>query len=151
TGSGILVFDRWELADKAGTRFVCNLYALGGYRAIDTSERERPTTTAQILYPERYIVGEEAVPPPAPGTLGTPSRRTTITTMGAADLVGLFAAPGGDPQRALRYPRELGKAWGGGTAEVWQAGNARAFGISLVEHKDFDSLCNSMQRWYHAA
>jgi hypothetical protein len=45
---------------EAGMSFVGALYAEGGWEAVDAAFDSPPTTTEQILYPEKYFDGEAA-------------------------------------------------------------------------------------------
>src|SRR6201999_3921871 len=65
-----------------GLSFVCALESEGGWAAVDGAYADPPTTTAQILFPERYTAGEGAVDVPDPqapdGAGGEEVRRVTL-------------------------------------------------------------------------
>ena len=46
---------------------------------------------------------------------------------------------------------EAVRAWGGGVFGLWTNGNRSAVGISLVERKGEDGLCESVSQWYEAS
>jgi type II secretory pathway pseudopilin PulG len=134
----------------AGAKFVCGLYEQGGWDAVDAAYERPPASTAQILFPQRY--GKtQPVDPPGPGDLGRPWRGELRTTLGAAQLLWLFEAPGGDPERALEDPMAAVAPWAGGELTVWTAGERTAVGVSLAARPGEGDLCRSMTQWYAAA
>ncbi|HEV2821373.1 MAG TPA: hypothetical protein VGW11_12790 [Solirubrobacteraceae bacterium] len=134
-----------------GLEFVCTLYQDGGWDAVDSAYERPPTATAQVLFPQRY--GEtQPVDPPDPGELGRPWRGELRTTLGAAQLLWLFEAPGGDPDRALEDPMAAIAPWAGGEMTVWSAAERTAVGISLDQRPgEGKRLCQAMTQWYAAA
>ncbi|MBW3663033.1 MAG: hypothetical protein KY469_08040 [Actinobacteria bacterium] len=133
---------------EEGAVFVRTLLDQGGWAAVDDAYRSPPDTTADILYPERYLSGEEHVAPrpvPAPG--GAWVHGATMG-FGAADLLLLFEAPAGEPDRALEVPRERAAAWNGGTLALFLQGEVSSVGIGLA---DRGGLCLSVTAWYEAA
>ena len=62
----------WE--HVAGAQFAFRLYLSGGFAAIDDAFARPPTSTEQVLHPEKYLAGEVPVPvdvPPVARALGT--------------------------------------------------------------------------------
>ena len=53
-----------------GQRFVQYLYDEGGWDLVDDAYDNPPTTTEQILHPQKYLDGEQAVPIAVPGVAG---------------------------------------------------------------------------------
>ncbi len=145
-------FLRAELAFPygEGALFVCGLYAQGGWPAVDVAYRERPTTTAQILFPQRYAAREGAVDPRDPGALGGAWVRASTDTIGAAELMWLFEAPGDDPRVGIDDPLDAVEAWAGGEVHLWTDGPASAVGVALVDRGN-GTLCAAVARWYAAA
>lgn len=134
-----------------GMAFVCGLYADGGWDAVDAAYADLPTTTAQILWPERYSAGEGAVDVAGLGApAGSWSERSTAT-FGAAELLWLFSAPGDDAGAALDDPRGRAAAWAGGRLTLWTDGGDSALGIALAQRAGEAELCDSMTAWYDAA
>jgi hypothetical protein len=138
-------------AYEAGLSFVCGLYAEGGWDAVNAAYEEPPTSTAQILFPERYTPGAERVDPKDPGPLRPPWRRTAKLQLGAANLLWLFEAPGGDRTEALDDPLGAAGAWTGGELELWERREQSALGISLLQESGSDRLCNAVRDWYGAS
>lgn len=132
----------------AGLRFACAQYLEGGWEAVDAVYDALPTTSAEILDPQRY--GTVAVDPRDPGRLGGDWQRRRTTTLGAADLLWLFEAPGGDTAQALDEPRERALAWTGGELALWVDGEATALGVALTQEAD-GPLCDAVASWYQRA
>ena len=135
-----------------GLRFVCDLKSNGGWDAVDRAYKRPPRTTAQVMFPSRYTSNERAARPPAPDQPGPQWRRVRTETIGAADLMFLFEAPGGDTDRALSDARGRAGAWAGGTLTQWQDGDKHAVTMSLVPRAGTSGpgLCDSMRAWLAA-
>ena len=138
---------------QEGLGFVCDLYAEGGWAAVDAAYADPPTSTGQILFPERYESSEGAEDPRDPAALRAPWRRLASIQLGAANLWWLFSAPGGKQDASLTSPRERAGDWGGGELELWADGARTAIGVSLAQREDDDEpqLCNSLDQWYRAS
>lgn len=134
-----------------GLSFVCDLYAEGGWDAVNAAYADPPTTSAQILFPDRYHAGEEAVDPADPAGPGGGWTVEGVHELGAADLLWLFEAPGGQPSRALDQPLRGAAAWAGGELHLWERGEDSAMGIALAEREDADVLCLAVSKWYASA
>jgi len=133
----------------AGLRFVCSQYLSGGWDVVDATYDNLPTTSAEIMDPARY--GTPATDPRDPGRLGGRWRRARTTTLGAADLLWLFEAPGDDDGQALDDPRGRALAWTGGDLAIWTNGNATAIGVALTQQQTEGPLCDSVTTWYQRA
>jgi hypothetical protein len=134
-----------------GLTFVCDLYRDGGWNEVDRAYGDPPTTTAQVLFPERYADREAPLDPRDTGRLTGGWRLEGTHQFGAATLLWLLEAPGGDPGRALDDPREGAAAWGGGELRLWRRGPATGVGIALAERDGHDVLCSAVSHWYAAA
>jgi hypothetical protein len=134
-----------------GLEFVCRLYDRGGWTAVNRAYRRPPTTTAQVLFPERYFARERAITPPRTQPPGRGWSELDRNAVGAADLLWLFEAPGGETARALSAARERAAAWAGGELRVWGRGKQRAVTLALVERRGERDLCLSMRAWFKAA
>lgn len=136
-----------------GLALACELERDGGNAAIDGAYDRPPASTAQVLWPERYTIDEQATDIRdlhGPGDRWGEVRRTAI---GAATLRALFEAPGDEPSRALSDPLSRASAWAGSEVVQWTRGDDAAIGIAFAEHHDADgpTLCTSMIDWYGAA
>ena len=134
-----------------GLSFACALFESGGWTAVDHAYRALPTTSAQVLYPERYLAGEGAVDPRDPGAPGGAWVADPRRALGAAELQWLLEAPGGDPRDAVDHPAQRAAAWGGGEVQVWTDGVRTSAGLALVQHAGQTPLCATMTAWYKAA
>ncbi len=132
-----------------GLAFDCHLYENGGWRAVDWAYRNPPKTTYEILFPDRYP--SPAAKPPPPGTLAAPWRRAGRAPLGAAPLLFLFEAPGGEASRALPNARGFVSTWHGGEIDLWTAGPGTAVGISLLDRSPGGRLCAGVAGWYSLA
>lgn len=132
---------------QEGLEFVCDLYADGGWKAVDRAYADPPTTTAQILFPERY--GEAAEDPRDPSRPGRGWRELARLELGAANLLWLFQAPGGAEGRpGVADPMAAAGAWAGGEMVLWGDGPETAVGIALAERDGADELCAAVTEWY---
>jgi hypothetical protein len=111
-----------------GLTFVNALREKGGFAAVDAAWRDPPTTTEQILHPEKYEKRELGlavvpVPPPEGGPKGVVFR----------DVLG---------EQGLRFVLEewmplvsaaaAASGWGGDQLAVFADGDRRAVGVHLV-------------------
>lgn len=134
-----------------GMTFSCHVYLDGGWEAVDATYTDVPTTTAQILFPERYTEHEDAVEVrDVTGPDGW--ERVDHDTFGAADLLFLLEAPGDDPDAALSDPVDRVRAWAGGEVNAWSDGDQTAVSLILADHGDADyPLCQTIDEFYGAA
>jgi hypothetical protein len=134
-----------------GLAFTCDLYSRGGWNAVNRAYDNPPNTTAQVLFPDRYRDHERPV------NLGDPKKPpggwapTFSGTFGAANLMWLFEAPGGDESKALSDPRHRVAAWAGGEVHVWSRSADSAVALSVAERPRADGLCDSIKEWYDVA
>lgn len=111
-----------------GMTFVHALRARGGFAAVDAAWRDPPTTTEQVLHPEKYLKREPALavgvpPPPAAGP----------KTLAFHDVLG---------EQGLRFVLEdwmplvtaaaSASGWGGDQVAVFADGDRRAVALHLV-------------------
>ena len=132
-----------------GLRLVCARWLRGGWDAVDHLYDHPPSSTAEVISPERYG-DRRPIEPRDPGRLPPPWRSRTARDLGPAELEWLFSAPGGDSTRALPDPRRLVSTWAGGELELWASGPDRALGIALAELPQAELLCGAMAAWYRA-
>jgi hypothetical protein len=135
----------------SGLSFVCSLHADGGWPAVNEAYGDPPTSSAQILFPERYEAGEDAVDPRDPEEPGTSWRLLGRRQQGAAELLWMFEAPGGQAASVLDDALTKAAGWAGGEVHVWGRRSDRAVGLALVQRSGEESLCQSLTEWHGAA
>jgi hypothetical protein len=102
----------------------------GGWDAIDETLRNPPATTEQILHPEKYFAGEEAMPVEVPDlsdALGSGWTRTYEQTMGELNLQVWV---GGSEEPAPTFPgmppeqphADVAAGWGGDRLAMYESG-----------------------------
>ncbi len=133
-----------------GLEFDCALFTKGGWRAVDRAYKHPPATSAEVLFPERYPSNRGPVDvrdpsPPDPGW-----EPDLESTFGAAHLLWLFQAPGGDEGRALADPEGEVAAWAGGEVHSFTRGSSPAVALVLAQRSGGD-LCEAIVEWYDAA
>jgi hypothetical protein len=134
---------------EEGLSFVCDLYANGGWAAVNEAYDKPPVSTAQVMFPDRFRAGESPHDPSSPGN--DPPKGWRVgprVQLGAANLLWLFEAPGGDRSRALSDPRSAAGEWAGGVVEMWTRGPDTALDVTLVDRPEGGSLCESVSKWY---
>jgi hypothetical protein len=136
---------------EEGLAFVCRLYERGGWKAVDRAYRRLPRTSAEIMFPERYLARERRVDVPDPASPGRGWRLLDRQAFGAANLLWLFQAPGGDPAREPPDARERAGAWRGGELSVWRRGGRTAVTLALLSRRGAPDLCESVRSWFQAA
>lgn len=130
-----------------GLNFTCNLYARGGWKAVNRAYANPPTSTAQVLFPERYHNPTKPVPPTSPVAPEGAWKEAWRSSFGAANLLWLFKAPGGDEAAALSDIEERIAAWSGGAIRVWGHGRDTVLALRLTQRRSGD-LCASIVEWY---
>ncbi|HSK21780.1 MAG TPA: hypothetical protein VK906_01325 [Egicoccus sp.] len=128
-----------------GLDWVCDQWQDGGWDAVDAAYASPPTTTAQVLY------GDAANAPAGLDAPAAPAGFEELLTdeFGAAPLLWLFEAPGGDEAAALPDPRAAASAWAGGEVTIWGDGDDTAIGLVLGDADG--TLCDDVATWYQAA
>ena len=134
-----------------GMAFACTQYAAGGWAALDKVYEELPTTSAQILFPERYRSREGAVDPRDPPAPGGSWHAAPRRALGAAELLWLLEAPGGDAGKGLDGAIQRAAAWAGGEVHQWTDGSRTATAVTLVQRGGDTGLCATVVEWYSAA
>ena len=148
------MIDRFMFPYQWGLAFVCSIYKARGWKGVNELYEDPPKTTAEIMFPERYLRGQKAEKPKPLGDLPAPWELTRSRPLGAFHLKTLFEAPGDLGRRTLDRPVARAASWAGGRLELWdnEDEETAAVGLSLVEHRDTpDLLCASIHEWYQAA
>jgi hypothetical protein len=133
---------------QEGLRFVQALYQRGGWAAVDRAYRDPPTTTEQLLHPERYLGTRDRPQPVAvpdlSGRLGGGWRPAADTTYGEFDARLLLQ---GGPGTAGADAAAEG--WDGGRLRSFQRGNGTALVIRTVwdSRAEAAEFCRAMTSW----
>lgn len=138
------IVERFEFPYVAGPEFVSALLADGGQEAVDEALRHPPTTTAQILHPQRYLDGVEAIAVPMRARPGSGWRPERDDEFGEFDLRQMLGPLGRQRSRALAA------GWAGGQVRSWVRGDAVAVAVGLVldSADTARSLCDALPDWW---
>lgn len=135
---------------QEGLSFVCGLYAQGGWEAVNQAYDDPPGSSTEVLFPDG-----DGGPPTDPRPPADPGQRAwqraTVRQFGAANLLWLFSAPGGDPSRALPDSEAAVGEWAGGAVYVWTRGPETTVSMVLVDRPGGGRLCDSILDWYRRA
>jgi hypothetical protein len=127
-----------------GGLFVAELYRTGGFDAIDEAFADPPTSTEQIMHPERYQDGDDpqAVPVRVQPRQGW--RRASTYEFGEFDLHQMLL-PLGEETAAT-----AAEGWDGGTVRSWTRDGKTAVAAQLVFDSDEDAeqVCDALPQWY---
>lgn len=109
----------------AGDKFVITLQKQGGFNALDAAYQTPPTSTEQVLYPDRYIRHHQPLPITLPNlttTLGAGWHKLDENTFGELGVIAMLTGPRYSVA-ALRsaIPRAVG--WDGDRYAVYSKGN----------------------------
>ncbi|HJR44326.1 MAG TPA: hypothetical protein VJ927_01845 [Actinomycetota bacterium] len=137
-----------------GLLFACDLFSRGGWKGVERSLRNPPTSSDQILFPDRYLRQTEVVDAPDPAApAGWEEVRSTA--FGAADLLWMIQAARDVPMAEPDKGVEAVRGWAGGELHAWENGGDLAIQITLVDggiggKKDEVgyTLCRSLRGWY---
>lgn len=138
-----------------GAAFVGRLLEDGGFARIDAAYAAPPTTTEQILHPERYVAGEVAVPIEVTSDAGVGWTQTTTAELGEFDLRQLLVSLG------RRRAADVANGWGGGQVVAWHpaasstvmssdATAAVAAALTFDTPADAAQACTALPEWYAA-
>lgn len=141
----------FEFPYDAGAKFVCALYLDGGWKEVDRAYAHPPVSSAQILFPQRYLDRDRPRDPRDPRPPSPRWANHPTESLGAADLLWLLGAPGGDPAHAPDDPLERVAAWDGGEAHLFTKGRDSAVSMDLLARPGSTGLCVSVDAWYRVS
>lgn len=127
-----------------GPAFVDRLRQEGGWARVDAAYADPPTSSEQVIHPEKYLADEQPAPValPAGSALGPAWATVDENTLGELMVAVLLAdlQPGqvdaGRPDLGLPLPaRNAADGWGGDRYALWSDGSADV----LVWHTTWDS------------
>jgi hypothetical protein len=136
---------------QEGLRFVRVLYQRGGWAAVDRAYRDPPTSTEQLLHPERYLTSRDqpqAVPVPnLSGRLGGGWRSGVEVSFGELDARLLL-----QEELAVASAETAAEGWDGGRLRTFQRGNRTALALRTVWDSSAEAtqFCGTMSGWARA-
>jgi hypothetical protein len=104
-----------------GSQFVRILYDHGGFDAVNRALTSPPSSTEQVLHPQKYLESprDEPLPvgvPPLTGTLGTGWHYRESDTFGELDVILMLHENG------VAQPARAAAGWGGGQYDLYENG-----------------------------
>ncbi|HEX2049549.1 MAG TPA: hypothetical protein VHJ34_02820 [Actinomycetota bacterium] len=148
-----MLTDEFVFPYRWGLAFACSVFRARDWGGVDSLHRRPPTSTAEVMFPERFLRGDGPDDPARLGAPGAPFSLRATGQIGAFHLNALFEAPGDVRRRALTNPLGRAASWDGGAFKLWATDELDSVvGLSLVEHRKHRGvLCASMNAWYRAA
>jgi len=124
-----------------GPDFVAALRDAGGQIRLDDAFARPPTTTEQILFPERFLDGEGALRVPAPAADGK------VVDEGSLGELGLFLVA--DATVSHQAAGRASTGWGGDAYRAWRDGDRTCIraNIQMDTPGDTADLVSALQAW----
>jgi hypothetical protein len=133
---------------QEGLRFVARLYQGGGWSAVNRAYGDPPTSTEQVLHPERYL-GDRDQPqrvtvPDLSGRLGAGWRPGAELGFGELDTRLLLQG-----ELPVTAAEAAAAGWDGGRLRTFQQGGRTAMALRTVwdSAAEADQFCGAMSRW----
>jgi hypothetical protein len=133
---------------QEGLRFVSILYQRGGWAAVNRAYRDPPTTTEQLLHPERYLRDrdrpEKVTVPDLAGRLGGGWRPGVELSFGELDARLLLQG-----ELAVATAETAAAGWDGGRVRTFQRGDKTALVLRTVwdSTSEATQFCGAMSGW----
>jgi hypothetical protein len=131
-----------------GFRFVFRLYQTGGWAAVNRAYRDPPTSTEQILHPDRYLGRrdrpQQVTVPDVSARLGAGWGRGTVIGFGELDARVLLST---------RLPQSTSEAaaagWDGGRLRTFERAGRTALALRTVWDSPAEAaeFCTALTRW----
>ena len=133
---------------QTGLSFVQALYQRGGWEAVDKAYADPPTSTEQVLHPEKYLGTRDAPTPVSvpelSGRLGSGWRAGTDVGWGEFDTQLLL---GGEVPTSTA--RQAATGWDGGRLRTFERGGATAMVLRTVwdSPAEASEYCRTAATW----
>jgi hypothetical protein len=141
---------------EQGLEFVSELYKQGGFAEVDKAFRDPPTSTEQILHPERYLATPRDTPiavsvPPLTNTLGAGWTLSDSNNLGEFDLAEMLKVNGvGTPtpvDPSVQAAAPVVEGYGGAQYALYQGQGAAV--LLLITRWDSTGAANSFNTALH--
>ena len=133
---------------QEGLRFVRTLYQRGGWAAVDRAYRDPPTSTEQLLHPERYLTNRDqpqaVTVPDVSARLGGGWRSGVEVSFGELDARLLLQG-----ELAVATASSAAEGWDGGRLRTFQRGSRTAMALRTVWDSSAEAtqFCGAMSGW----
>jgi hypothetical protein len=134
-----------------GFRFVCSLYKKGGWSLVDTAHTNPPSSTAEILFPDRYGDPNAWEDPLEPRHPGGGWAEAVERPFGADEVLFLFESPGNNYEYRTVSPRSDVDDIAGAQIDLWTKGRDSAVALVFKARRRPVHLCLSINYWYTSA
>lgn len=138
-----------------GFSFACHLFSYGGWGTIDAAYQNPPTSTAQIIFPGRYMRGIQPIAPPEPLDPPKGWKQVRHESLGAAELLWMFQSAGNVEPSSPAAGIDRIRGWNGGDFRVFQKKDQIAIRMSIIDggmktkKGKVQKICPSMRRWFN--
>jgi hypothetical protein len=126
---------------RTGPPLVQSVLEAGGQSRLDAAFAAPPTTSEQLLHPQRFLAGDEAKPVTAPAAGGRVFDRGVWGELGYLLLLA--------PDLGAASASRASGGWGGDRYVAWREGSRTCVRIAAVMDTDADraELLSALRRW----
>jgi hypothetical protein len=125
----------------AGPKLADAILAAGGTGRLDKAMQNPPSTTEQVLHPEKYLAGEGPKPAAGPAADGGVVRQGSLGQLDLSMMLAQVLDAG--------YAEGAADGWGGDQFVVWQNGNQTCARLSIVMDTPDDNtdMSDALNDW----